>query len=431
MTGNPARVNVLVFPCGSEIGLEIHAGLRHAKEVRLYGASSVEDHGEFAYARYQRIDAHARAPDFIDQLNALIDQWNIDIVLPAHDDVIPILAAASDRLHAKAAVPDADTAMACRDKRLTYARLRPLGFVPADADDDVCRYPIFAKPAIGQGSQGAERVDDAEHHRQLREDGVDYVFSEYLPGQEYTVDCISDAGGHLLHMSARQRIRIRSGISVRTEAAAADPRFESIAQAIAGELRLRGAWFFQLRRDRHGEPKLLEVAPRIAGSMALARMRGVNHSLLGLLAHLGRPFQVLVQDWPLVLDRALGNRYRAQLDYRRVYLDLDDTLIAGDAVNPWLIALLHQWHARQIEVVLLTRHAIDPRITLARHHIGMGLFADIMHLRDGSPKSAAIEKGIPAIFIDDSYRERNDVHQIHGLPVFDVDAVEQLLDLKG
>ena len=52
-------VNVLVFPCGSEIGLEIHAALRHAKDIRLHGASSVSDHGEFVYARYRQIAAQA------------------------------------------------------------------------------------------------------------------------------------------------------------------------------------------------------------------------------------------------------------------------------------------------------------------------------------------------------------------------------------
>ncbi len=426
-------INVLVFPCGSEIGLEIHAALRHAKDVRLHGASSVDDHGGFVYARHRRIETEARSPDFIEALNALIAEWGIDIVLPAHDDAIPVLATAvaEGRLHARAAVPDAETATVCRDKRLTYARLRHLGCVPAEVDADTGAYPIFAKPAIGQGSQGAERVDDAARHAQLRACGVDYVFSEYLPGQEYTVDCLSDADGRLLHSAARQRGRIKGGISVRTEAAAPDPRFAEIAAAIAAELRLKGAWFFQLRRDRHGTPKLLEVAPRIAGSMALARMQGINHALLGMLAHLGSAFSVLPQQWPLVLDRALTNRYRPRLDYRQVYLDLDDTLIAGGKVNPWLMALLYQWQASGIPVTLLTRHAGDPCQTLAAHHVACSLFAAIIHVTDGSPKSAAMDAAVPALFIDDSYRERRDVHAAFGWPVLDVDAVEQLLDQRA
>jgi len=430
-TDGPAhRINVLVFPCGSEIGLEVHAALRHAKDVRLHGASSVDDHGEFTYHHYRRIDATADSGDLIGALNTLIHEWGIDLVVPAHDSVIPLLAARHEHLLAAAAVPDADTAALCRDKRLTHARLRPLGIVPGDAGAPSCTYPIFAKPAIGQGSQGAERIDDAARHRQLLESGTPHVFSEYLPGEEYTVDCISDAAGMLLHAAPRRRLRVKGGISVRTEPVVA-PELATMAAAIAGELHLRGAWFFQVRRDRHGVPKLLEVAPRIAGSMALSRMRGVNFALLHVYAHLGRPFAVLPQQYPLQLDRALGNRYRIGLHYRRVYLDLDDTLIASGKVNPMLAALLYQWAGMGIEVVLLTRHADCPQRTLERHRLHAGLFNQIIHLRDGSPKSMAIAPDVPAVFIDDAFRERRDVLEKTGIPVFDVDAIEQLLDLRA
>jgi predicted ATP-grasp superfamily ATP-dependent carboligase len=122
--------------------------------------------------------------------------------------VIPLLAAARGRLLAAAAVPDAETAALCRDKRLTYARLRPLGIVPEDAGAPGGTYPVFAKPAIGQGSQGAERVDEEIRHRQLLEAGTPYLISEYLPGEEYTVDCVSGHDGALLHAAPRRRTRI-------------------------------------------------------------------------------------------------------------------------------------------------------------------------------------------------------------------------------
>jgi len=431
-------INVLVFPCGSEIGLEIHAALCHAKDIRLHGASSVDDHGAFAYRRYRRIDASApsepgspAAAGLVEALNALVDEWEIDLVLPAHDSAILALAEAGAGLHAPAATPDAETALACRDKRLAYARLRHLGIIPADAGAPGCTYPVFAKPAIGQGSQGAERVDGDGRHRELLESGVPYVFSEYLPGEEYTVDCVSDADGLLLHATPRVRSRVRQGISVRTEPAPADPSLESMAAGIAGELRLRGAWFFQARRDVDGQPKLLEVAPRPAGSMAMSRMRGINYPLLHVYAHLGKRFAVLPQQHGVVMDRALGNRYRIDLDYRRVYLDLDDTLVLRGAVHPQLAALLYQWSAAGIEVVLVTRHAASPLETLRRHRLCTELFSRIIHLQDGSPKSAVIEPGVPAIFIDDSFRERLDVHEKSGIPVFDLDAVEQLLDRRA
>ncbi len=424
-------LNVLVFPCGSEIGLEIHAALRYAKDLLLHGVSSVSDHGEFVYSRYQQIEAQADSDDLIAQLNALIGKWRIDVVLPAHDSVIPVLAENRERLHAVAVVPEPEIATICRNKNLTYARLQPLGIVPRPVEGLSTEYPIFAKPAVGQGSQGAERVDTVERHRQLLDSGIEYVFSEYLPGAEYTVDCISDGDGALLHAAPRVRGRIKSGISVRTEPAPTTPCLMAMASSIAAEVRLKGAWFFQARHDYHGIPKLLEVAPRIAGSMGMSRMQGINYPLLGIYAHLGRPFSVLAQDYPLQMDRALGNRWRTGLHYERVYLDLDDTLIVNGNVNLLLIALLYQWSGRGIQIVLLTRHADCPRQTLARYHICAGLFDDIIHISDGSLKSQAIEPGVAAIFIDDSFRERRDVLETAGIPVFDLDAIEQLLDTRA
>lgn len=428
-------MNVLVFPCGSEIGLEIHAALRACKDVRLHGASSVEDHGEFAYARYRRIGADSSdAAALLAALNALIAEWAIDIVLPAHDSVICLLAEAGAALHTVAAVPDAGTARVCRDKRLTYRRLSHLGFVPAHVEWPAAAYPIFAKPAIGQGSVGAQRVDSAQRHRALLDSGIEHVFSEYLPGEEYTIDCISDANGVLLHAAPRTRSRIRNGIAVRTAPAPADAALQAMAEAIAAELKLRGAWFFQARRDAQGTPKLLEVAPRIAGSMALSRQRGINYPLLGIYAHLGLPFRVLAQQFPVEMDRALHSRFRHGLSYRRVFLDLDDTLLLGTRVNPLLMALLYQWHGAGKSIVLLTRHARCPRATLAAHCIHEGLFERIVHLTDGSPKSEAIDGQDlrdGAIFIDDAFRERRDVHERHGLPVFDLDALEQLLETRA
>ncbi len=237
-----------------------------------------------------------------------------------------------------------------------------------------------------------------------------------------------------MHAAPRKRLRIRNGIAVRTVPAAPDAALQAMAAAIAGELRLRGAWFFQARRDAAGVPKLLEVAPRIAGSMALSRQRGINYPLLGIYAHLGRPFQVLAQDFPVEMDRALYSRFRTALAYQRVYLDLDDTLLVDGRVNPLLMALLYQRRGAGKSIVLLTRHAQCPHATLAAHHIHEGLFERVVHVTDGSPKSAAIathgtEGG--AIFIDDAFRERRDVHERHGLPVFDLDALEPLFDARA
>lgn len=45
-------INVLVFPCGSEIGLEVHNALKYDKHINLVGLSSVSSHGRVVYKNY-------------------------------------------------------------------------------------------------------------------------------------------------------------------------------------------------------------------------------------------------------------------------------------------------------------------------------------------------------------------------------------------
>jgi len=45
-------------------------------------------------------------------------------------------------------------------------------------------------------------------------------------------------------------------------------------------------------------------------------------------------------------------------------------------------------------------------------------------------KSEAIEDRVNAIFIDNSYKERREVKKKHGMPVFDVDAIQSLIDWR-
>ena len=64
------KINVLVFPCGSEIGLEVHRSLEYSAHVELVGANSVEDHGKFLYKNYISDLPFYDDPSFVSKLKA-------------------------------------------------------------------------------------------------------------------------------------------------------------------------------------------------------------------------------------------------------------------------------------------------------------------------------------------------------------------------
>jgi carbamoyl-phosphate synthase large subunit len=429
MTPYSGRVfRVLVFPGGTEIGLEINSALRQCKDVELFSAGlATSNHAPFVYAQHFDIPS-IHEQGWVDAVNELIFQLGINYIFPAYDDVLVALAENRDRIKASVATSPLETCLVTRSKRQTYRRFRDVLPVPHvyESASSVDRFPVFVKPDKGQGSQNTHLV----HHRDqlavvLRLDPSALVL-EHLPGEEYTIDCFSDRDRGLLFCAGRERTRIRNGICMSSHGIA-DKEFRDFAKRISGVLAFHGAWFFQLKRDSQGKLKLLEIAPRIAGAMATHRILGVNFPLLSLYEQERLPIRIMTNPIEVVLDRALTNRYRHNLRYSTVYVDLDDTLILRGRVNVRLVAFLHQCINDRIKVVLLTRHAAEVEETLRRHRL-FDIFDEIVRVAPRPDCKSTHIKERDAILIDDSFSERYAVATTLGLPTFDCSMLEMLMD---
>jgi len=418
--------NVLVFPAGTEIGLEINEALRHCKEVKLFGAGvSASSHAPFAFERFYHLPS-VYEPDWLTKLSDLCRQLTIDYIFPAHDDAV--VALASERQHIPAVVLTASvrTCIATRSKRTTYNALRHEIRVPKifESTPLASDYPLFVKPDRGQGSQGATLVRSAAELAVATAPLPEPLVCEYLPGDEYTVDCFSDREQGLLFSGARVRQRMRNGISVNT-APVVLQGVETIARKIHDTLQMHGAWFFQLKRAANGDLALLEVAPRIAGSMSVHRVLGVNFPLLTIFEYEREPIRLLLNRDRIELDRALRNRYRHPICFSTLYIDLDDTLILNEQINLDAIRLVFQCMNQGIKVKLLTRHAGDLASTLHRFRLA-GLFDEVIHINGKVRKCDQIAES-DAIFVDDSFVERWEVHHELGIRTFDCSMIELLL----
>ena len=420
---------MLVFPCGSEIGLELHRSLADSTFVNLHGASSASDHGRYVYARYIGGLPFVDEPEFLDAINRAIAEHRIDFLFPAHDSAVMLLAENEKRLRCRVLGSPVETCRICRSKRLTYKTFESLLRVPRVYGDveSVEIWPAFLKPDVGQGSRGAVLAQNREEARFLLAQDASRLLLEYLPGAEYTVDCFTDRHGHLRFAGARERVRISGGISVNSHTVK-DEAVERIATAINGRLSFRGAWFFQLRQSSGGELALLEIAPRVAGTAALYRNLGVNLALLTVFDAMGLDVEILRNNVDMEIDRALTNRFSTEIGYRHLYMDLDDSLIRDGKVHLLAVALLYQALNNGVELHLLTRHVGSVDELLERHRL-KGMFHDIVHLGTSESKSEHI-KHLDAVFIDDSFAERASVSRTLGIPVFDLDAIESLLDWK-
>ena len=108
------KLNVLVYPAGTEIAFEIFHALKDNKYVRLFGANTLPDHAALLFERYAEGVPFAGEEGVIDALNELIDRWDIDYVFPSHDAAITQLAERRGELRCKLVASPTDTVVTCR-----------------------------------------------------------------------------------------------------------------------------------------------------------------------------------------------------------------------------------------------------------------------------------------------------------------------------
>lgn len=416
---------VLIFPAGTEIGLEIHRALIHCKDIELYGAGqSLSNHAPYVFENFITLPS-INDDGWLEALIILCKEFEIDYIFPAYDDIIVALAKNRELIPAVILTPSLTTCLVTRSKKHTYDELGKVVRVPKIYDlGDHANFPLIVKPDKGQGSQGVNLVHNETQLIAAYSSIEEPIISEYLPGDEYTIDCFSDRDHGLLFCGARVRIRMRNGISVNTKSIYLKEAI-SISIKIQASLKLYGAWFFQLKRNVNGELTLLEVAPRIAGSMCTHRVKGINFPLLTIYEHERSPISIIENPGTVELDRAFENRYCIELEYRSLYIDLDDTIIIREKVNLEALKLIYICINKSIPVILITRHNGNLDHTLKKHRLN-ALFDEIIHLRNGQPKSDYITDD-KAIFIDDSFSERKQVHESIGIPTFDCSMIEGLI----
>lgn len=201
------------------------------------------------------------------------------------------------------------------DKGKLYTHLRSLG-IPTPRFEVASNYEEYTlakkyfkdrdekfiiKPCVANGSRGFRIIDNSISKNDLlfkhkptstyiSEEELDIVLrdgfppivvSEYLPGQEYTVDCLMQ-NGEIKFIIPRTREKMNNGISV---AGTIEKNNDVIAycQKILSSLTLEGPVGIQVKYSKESQPLLVEINPRIQGTTVACNGAGVNISLLAVL----------------------------------------------------------------------------------------------------------------------------------------------------
>jgi carbamoyl-phosphate synthase large subunit len=273
--------------------------------------------GRFLHPNFIQIPS-AEDKQFIPFLLDYCQQNKIEVILPlVTKELLCFSQNLEDfkRVGVKIIVSETKSLAIANDKGLLYQNLRsknisvPEFFIINQLDEliDAVKQlgypeiPVCVKPTVSNGSRGVrilqEVIDEYDllfshkpNHLYSTLDKIlktleertfpTLLVSEYLPGDEFTVDCLVQKGIAKLILP-RSREKMNAGISVQGT-------FQKHEQIIAycrdilHSLNLSGPIGLQVKQNRQGVFQLLEINPRLQGTSVAAMGLNINLPALAI-----------------------------------------------------------------------------------------------------------------------------------------------------
>ena len=264
--------------------------------------------------RLQSFTASPPAPDdepaFLETLFKTVRTTGAQVLLPVGTNDVRLLARHRDQLPPGVVcvpMPDAALLDELTDKlRFTrfmsaqgFALPRTFAVTPALTADEAAtlKYPVIAKPNVGQGGAGCRRLADRtqlEHFLRESPSLPPYHVQEFIPGEDVYLTMLSEAG-EVFAVAARRRWLHRpdeNPFSPEPDLEFFDCDWlEEMLRSWIRQQRFSGVADFDLRVDFAARrATFLECDPRMMGSQRACLTFGVNMAALLCRRALGEKF---------------------------------------------------------------------------------------------------------------------------------------------
>lgn len=280
--------------------------------------------GRWLHAEFETIPL-AQEKNFIEKLISICLERNIHILMPLVTRELIPLAQHRKEFEAqgtKVLVSNVDSLEVANNKSRLYQFLEWRGInVPAyRVVETVDQFkiaveelgflekPVCFKPSVSNGGRGFRIIaNDIDEHYLLFNEKPNSTYitfdnsiqilsskpfpellvTEYLPGEEYSVDCLANRGETKL-VIPRLRKKMINGISVEGEFVREENIIAYCSQIIK-ELQLHGNIGIQVKKSVAGKFLIIEINPRVQGTIVAGLGAGINLPMLAIKQELGLP----------------------------------------------------------------------------------------------------------------------------------------------
>ncbi len=219
---------------------------------------------------------------FVEFLLDYIDKKKVNMILPVgyHSNVVLSKNRKKFLKYMNLPVVDYESMQIASNKDKTFQFAKSLGieipetYVYPFSDESKMRFPI-----VGKGIRESGKViyiNSIEEYRKSKKNG--YIFQEYIPGTGCGLYALFNHGKvRVVFMHERIREYPITGGASTAAVSIYDSKLKDLGIKILKELKWHGVAMVEFKRDsRDGKYKLMEINPKLWGSLDLSTASGIN-----------------------------------------------------------------------------------------------------------------------------------------------------------
>jgi len=282
--GTLTSFNVLIFNVGRRgelIECFRKAGEKIGLHIKIIGCDISPFAPAFVLCDHKERISPGRTKKTERELINLVKRYNINLVVPTMDFDFEFLDNLRERLRELGAfllLPPRKAIRIVNNKRVLTNFLLQHGInAPRLIDPEKLRrkdFPVFVKPAEGWGSRNAKKVESPETLKFLLDNYKDLIVTEYIEGEEYTIDCYRSFSGKWMKSCPRVRHRTRGG-EILVGTFKNQKLFKEICNKIGMLLDLKGPFCIQAFLTETKKIYVFEINTRFCGGMPISIMAGM------------------------------------------------------------------------------------------------------------------------------------------------------------
>ncbi len=347
---NSSQINVLVTSAGSVNGVNVIRALQYENKWQQNLAKDISPKYKIL-TRIISTDVDILAPglymaekgyltpkigdkNYIPKLIKICREEKIDVLIPILSKELPLVAKMKEefqKIGVKLAVSNYKLYQKTENKLETnkffskinvpYPKTYIIGKKEQCSAERKIKFPAIIKPLKNtSGAKDVYKITDKEDLNFYKKKIKEYIVQEYIAGQEYTIDGLSDLEGKMIYCLPRKRLEVRNGMAIKS-ITEINQTIMAYTKKIVEGLKLVGPFNVQcIKKGR--KLFFIEINNRFgSGGLPLAVGAGLNIPLDLIRMLMGKEIPSFRKNKLWIYDNIMMTRFQDALILRKPHLN--------------------------------------------------------------------------------------------------------------